>query len=336
MTNQSEHSESPDRDKAAAPEDFVSCASIESKEVGETESPVSDEIEVLVLDENAPVHYYSPQSDIREPVRLVSNMFRDFLAGRELAWRLFVRNLRGMYRQTLLGLFWAFLPPIANTAIWIFLKSQNAFSTSGLAVPDAVFILTGMILWQAFVDAFQAPARLVKSNKNMVSRLNFPRESLLLVGFGEVTFNLMIRLLLLVPAFWYYGIAVHPGILLSPIAIASMIFFGLGLGLLILPIGSLYQDVERFVGMFVPFWMIITPIIYNPPSFDSAGPFAYLLNWLNPAAPLLILSRDLLLLGGTEHVLISIIFVIISLPVFFLGLVFYRISLPVLIERMAT
>ena len=72
-----------------------------------------------------PLMVYSPNAAIREPFRLLSDIAGGFFKGRELAWRLFVRNLRGMYRQTLLGLFWAFLPPIANTAIWIFLQSQN-------------------------------------------------------------------------------------------------------------------------------------------------------------------------------------------------------------------
>ena len=68
------------------------------------------------------VTLYSAQSEIRSPLRLLGGIFARFWDGRELAWRLFLRNIRGLYRQTLLGLFWAFLPPIANTAIWIFLS----------------------------------------------------------------------------------------------------------------------------------------------------------------------------------------------------------------------
>jgi len=69
-----------------------------------------------------PVIQYSAESEISNPINLIRGMLRDFSAGRELAGRLFVRNLRGLYRQTLLGLFWAFLPPIVNTAFWVFLR----------------------------------------------------------------------------------------------------------------------------------------------------------------------------------------------------------------------
>ena len=277
-----------------------------------------------------PLTVYSPQAAIREPFKLASDIWTGFMNGRELAWRLFVRNLRGMYRQTLLGLFWAFLPPIANTAIWIFLKSQNVFSMGDTGVDSTVYILTGMILWQAFIDAFQAPMRLLNTNRNMISKLNFPRESLLLVALGEVMFNLAIRILLLIPAFIWFGVGIKLVSLAAIPAIICLVLLGMALGLLIMPIGSLYQDVGRFIAMFVPFWMIITPIIYVPPT-NYPGT---LLNWVNPASPMLIFSRDLLLTGSSPHLWLGLLFAVMTIPLFLLGLVIYRVSLPHLIERM--
>jgi lipopolysaccharide transport system permease protein len=76
--------------------------------------------------------------------------------------------------------------------------------------------------------------------------------------------------------------------------------------------------------------MIITPIIYVPSlNFPDS-----LLNWVNPAAPLLIVSRDLLLYGGTEFGLLAIVFGLAAIVLMLVSLVVYRVSLPVLIERM--
>ena len=279
---------------------------------------------------NEPCVTYSSMSEIRTPVKLFREIYHDFMAGRELAWRLFVRNLKGLYRQTMLGLFWAFLPPIANTAVWIFLKSQNVFQIGDTGVNSTVYILTGMILWQAFIDAFQSPGKLVNANKNMIAKLRFPRESLLLVAVGETLFNLAIRMVLLIPAFLWFGIALHASILLAPVAIFGLILLGLGMGILLMPIGSLYQDVGRFITMVLPFWMIITPIIYVP---STQYPDS-LLNWVNPVAPLLIVSRDLLLNGSTEFAMLTIPYGIAAVVLLLFSLVFYRVSLPVLIERM--
>jgi lipopolysaccharide transport system permease protein len=296
-------------------------------------SEVGNSMELITPDEKYAneITVYNSTSEIRSPGRLIGEIARGFYEGRELSWRLFLRNLRGLYRQTLLGLFWAFLPPIANTAMWMFLKKTGAFRMEGTNVDALVYILTGMILWEGFIDAFQMPMNALNKNKNMLSRLNFPRESLLAVGLGEVVFNLAIRLLLLIPTFWWFQVELHWTLALAPLAIGGLVLFGMALGLLIMPIGTLYQDVGQFISLALPFWMIVTPIIYVPWTTLPGS----LLNWVNPAAPLLIAGRDLLLVGaGSPHLMMGWVFLAATLPLLLLGLVIYRVSLPVLIERM--
>ena len=75
-----------------------------------------------------------------------------------------------------------------------------------------------MIFWQAFIEAFQMPIDVINKNRNMISKLNFPRESLLMVGFGEVLFNFTIRSLLLIPAFLWFQFVPPATIVLMPIA----------------------------------------------------------------------------------------------------------------------
>ncbi len=304
-----------DQDGNAGPSDKGDGRAIESGgAIGEEES----------------ISIYSAESDIRHPIRLFRDIVADFAIGHELAWRLFLRNIRGLYRQTLLGLFWAFLPPIANTAMWIFLREAGVFETGKTQVHSTAYILTGMILWQAFIEAFQMPLAAISKNRNMISKLNFPRESLLMVGLGEVLFDLLIRMTLLIPAFIIFDVPLQASILLAPLAILFLVLFGMSLGLLIMPIGSLYQDVGRFIGMVIPFWMILTPIIYVPLTTFPGS----LLNWLNPASPLLIVARDWLLIGSSSFLTTGLIFAGMTLPLFLFGLIVYRVSIPVLVERM--
>ena len=44
----------------------------------------------------------------------------DFQQSRALAWRMLLRDIRAMYRQSLLGYFWLFLPPLATVFVWVF------------------------------------------------------------------------------------------------------------------------------------------------------------------------------------------------------------------------
>ena len=143
-------------------------------------------------------------------------------------------------------------------------------------------------------------------------------------------FNLGIRILLLIPAFIIYGVSISPSAIFAIPTIVLMVFLAMAMGLFLMPLGSLYKDVGRFIAMFIPFWMIITPLIYVPPTTFPGT----LLNWVNPASPLLLVSRDFLLMGHTTHGDIGLIFGLLSIPLLLIGLIVYRISLPILIERM--
>ena len=74
------------------------------------------------MSQSLPEITYTPESRLRHPFRLIRTMFIDLWRSRELAWRLLVRDISAQYRQTLLGLFWAFLPLIATTGVFVMLN----------------------------------------------------------------------------------------------------------------------------------------------------------------------------------------------------------------------
>lgn len=272
---------------------------------------------------------YSPESELRRGWSLVNDTFHGFVEGRELAWRLLQRNLRGMYRQTILGVFWAFLPPLANALVWIFLFAQKVVDFGDdIAVPYPLYVLTGMIIWQSFVEAIQMPLNVIRQNRSMITKLNFPREALLLVGWGELLLNVAIRIMILVPLLIVYRAEVGWAGLLFPLAVFVLIVLGTAIGLCLMPIGVLYQDIERILLIGLPLWMVVTPIIYAV----SAGVPSWL-HWVNPPAGLLIVGRDALLQRSLEHWAMACGYGALSLPLLFIGLIIYRVSLPILIER---
>jgi lipopolysaccharide transport system permease protein len=276
---------------------------------------------------------YSPRSAVREPLHLVKSLGHDIWLGRDLAWRLFVRNIRSLYRQTILRLFWIFLPPLANTAIWVFLASQRILDfDQTIEARYPAYVLAGMVLWQAFIEALQAPLNAVSANRAMLGKLRFPREAILMVGVYEVLFNLVVRLAVLVPILLVVGVQWSVATLAAPVAALMLVMVGLGLGLLIMPLGVLYQDVGRTLAILAPIWMIVTQIVWPAPADWQHSP----LNWANPASPLLLLGRDLLVLGQSPHWLAAAVYAAVGLVLVAVGLVVYRVSLPVLIERMST
>jgi lipopolysaccharide transport system permease protein len=57
-------------------------------------------------------------------------------------------------------------------------------------------------------------------------------------------------------------------------------------------------------------------------------------HWLNPAAGLLVLSRDSLIQNSLPFAGMATVYAVIAIPLLLMGLLVYRVSLPILIERM--
>jgi lipopolysaccharide transport system permease protein len=273
---------------------------------------------------------YTPESPLAHPVKLLREMLRDLRASRELAWRLFVRDMSAQYRQTLLGYVWAFLPPLATSITFIFLNSQNILSIRETTIPYPAFVLISTTLWQTFVEAINAPLKLVQSSRAMLAKINFPREALILAGLGEVLFNFAIRSLIVVFAICWFRVPISSMILLAPFGILCLIALGLMFGILLTPLGILYQDVGRGLTLITGFWMLLTPVVYPSP---KSWPASLLTKW-NPVSPIITTTRDWLTGGAGNHLHSFLFVVCVALVMLFLGWILYRLAMPHLIERM--
>jgi lipopolysaccharide transport system permease protein len=286
-------------------------------------------IESLTAD--LPEVVYTPDSALRRPSDMLRDMFRDLGKSRELAWRLFVRDTRARFRQSLLGYLWLLLSPITSMLMFAFLRAQNILNVGETDIPYPAFVLVGTVLWEAFSAALWAPMRALGGAGAMITKLNFPREALLLTGLYHIVFDLLIKLTILVPVFLWYRLPVAPTILLAPLGILSILVFGFMLGLLLAPLGTLYHDVGRVLGAAMGAWFLVTPVIYPPP---TAWP-GVLVNQLNPVSPLLVTARQLLTGGSLTYWAPCLAITTVSLALLFVGWMIFRLSVPHLLARMS-
>jgi lipopolysaccharide transport system permease protein len=273
---------------------------------------------------------YSAEPGLRHPGRLLRAMVNDLVVSRELAWYLLRRNLRAQYRQSILGYFWILIQPLIATVVWLAVQASGVLNLGVGHIDYPIYLLVGTTLWQSFVEALSAPLSHLTSSKTMLSKLNFPRESLVLAGAGEVLVNLAARLALLAVVLVMFRVPVHPTALLSLVGVVALIAFGLTLGLLLVPMGLLYLDVQRGLVAITSLWFLITPIVYPQP---TSGPLA-LIGSLNPATPLVVATRDWLLVGSTSHALGFVVVSALTCIGLLFAWVLYRVSMPHVIARM--
>ena len=274
---------------------------------------------------------YTPESKIKRPMLLLKLMWRDLLASRELAWQLMQRDIKAQYRQSFLGVFWAFLPPIFMAAGFTLAGESNVITVGKTDIPYPAYVMFSTVLWQTFVEALNAPVQAVTLAKPMLARVNFPREAVVLSKLGELAFNFGIKLILIVALFIWFKVPIGWTVLLAPVALIHLIIFGTFIGLLLAPLGILYQDVAKGISLITTFWLFITPVVYPTP---TEGIFSTLVQF-NPVTPLLVTTRELATTGILTQVKSFWIVSAIALLGLLLTWIIFRLAMPYVIERIS-
>lgn len=256
-------------------------------------------------------------------------IFRGFVDGRELAYRLFLRDFKASYEASLLGMLWVFLPPLATAGVWIFLNEQKVINVRDTPMAYPAFTLCGTMMWSLFTESLTKPMQRYKGAMGMMVKLNFPREALLLTTFYDLLLSVFLKLIVLIPILWALGYPPGLNWLLALPSILGLIFMGVSIGIFIAPFSLLFNDISRFISLGLPFLMYMTPVVYPLSHTGLLGKFQA----VNPVTPWLERIRSLL--GGYEFVLHSslLLWLAIALFLFIAGLIAMRIALPIIVER---
>ena len=169
------------------------------------------------------------------------------------------------------------------------------------------------------------------TERGIMSKINFPKEALIISGIYKLLFNASVKILLLIIFVFLFGLGFHWSIILLPIVILTVLLFGLTIGLFLTPISMLYNDVGKIVGIGFSFLMYITPVVYAIPE----NGIMRTVMMANPFTPVILTGRDILVGTEPEFLGYYLIIVLACIPLFLISLIAYRISIPIIVERSA-
>lgn len=248
-----------------------------------------------------------------------------------LAWRFFLRDTRAAHRQSVLGYAWIALPPLVNTLVWVMLNRGDLVRIESGSVPYPVFVLAGTVLWGAFNAAVMASLGVVNEARGMLAKVNFPHEALVYSAFLKALVEAVIPALLLMPAMWLHGVSPGLGMGMFPVALLGALVVGMAVGLILVPMASLFSDVGRGVQLALRFGFFVTPVVFPLP----AGGWLRSVMLANPLAVVIVSGRSWLA-GSGEVMPVAFAGVLVAgVMLLAVGLVLYKVALPYLIERLS-
>jgi lipopolysaccharide transport system permease protein len=208
----------------------------------------------------------------------------ELFAHRDLFLTLAIRDLKVRYAQTVLGLAWAVVQPLATLVILslIFGRAVNV-STGDLPYP--LFAIAGISVWSYFAFVLKESGGSVIGAQEIVRKIWFPRLIIPLSKAAVGLVDLLVALLMVVVLMAWYGVMPGPHALYAPFYLLAIILIALGLGIWISALTIRFRDLQHVVPFIIQFGLFATPVAYPCSIITGSLPkWVQVLYFLNPMA----------------------------------------------------
>lgn len=196
---------------------------------------------------------------------------------RDLGLVLAQRTLKLRYRQTLLGVAWAVLQPVAALVIFTIVFGRLAkLPSEGL--PYAAFVYPATCLWTYMSASVSAAAAELPQNPHLVTRVYFPRilSPAAAVVPGLLDFTVAVALTPVL--FVIYDFAPGPQVLLVPLWMAAAAIVAFGVGTCLAAVNVKYRDVRQILPFLLQTWFFLSPMVFSSSLVTGDWRTVYALN----------------------------------------------------------
>lgn len=256
-------------------------------------------------------------------------MFSEIMKYRDLLLMLTFRDIKVRYKQAAMGFVWAlFMPMMAVLAGIIVKKAISFVSGKPMDLAGIVSISVKVLPWTFFISTIKFAVQSLVGNKNLVTKVYFPREVLPLSCVLAGLFDFMIASLALSVflAIMHIGVSVY--LLLLPVIIVSLILFTAGLGLILSSANLFYRDIKYIVEVILMFGIFFTPVFFDASMFGQWKVFLM----LNPMGSILESINSVVVLHAMPEIDWFLYAIVTSVATFVLGMKIFHRSEPLFAE----
>lgn len=187
--------------------------------------------------------------------------FRELWNYRDLLWILVERNIKVIYKQTILGVAWVALQPLVAAIVLAVIAGGVAKLPSD-GVPHLLFVFCGFTAWNYFSQTAQRSSTSLINNAQLVSKVYFPR---MLIPLSH-TFSTLVDFAVTLIMLFIFMAIYHVPPTLRLLAIPGFLFLtaitATGVALWFSALSVKYRDTNYALPLFLQIWMWASAIIY--------------------------------------------------------------------------
>lgn len=211
---------------------------------------------------------------------------------REMIISLVKRDLKSRYKGSVLGFFWMFLNPLLQLMVYTIVFS----AIMRMDIEQYyLFLFVALIPWTFFSTCLSAGANVVIAQQDMVKKIYFPREVLVVSFVTAQLVNMLLSFIVVFGVVFISGRGINiQALLYLPLIIVIEYILALGFTMLISALTVYFRDLEHIMSIISMAWMYLTPIMYPvemvPERFVN-------IFYLNPMTSIILAYRDILYNG---------------------------------------
>ncbi len=185
--------------------------------------------------------------------------FKGLYEYRELLKTSISKDVRGKYKNSILGIIWSFLNPLLQIAVYAVVFPLIMRSD----LPNyTVFLCCGLIPWNFFSSAISRTSFTMVENGNIIKKVFFPREILPISVVTSEAINFIISTVIILAFVLGFGMGITEFIIFYPLVLLVQYLLLIGISFIVSSVTVYFRDLQHFIGIALQLLFYATPIVY--------------------------------------------------------------------------
>ncbi len=187
--------------------------------------------------------------------------FKELKEYKDLFYFLIWRDIKVLYKQTILGFTWAIIRPVFSMIIFSIVFGKLAKVPSD-GIPYPIFSFAALVPWTYFATSLTQSTQSLVTNANMLSKVYFPRLIIPMTPVLAGLVDFVIAFSILVVLMFWYGIVPTANILYLPLLVGLMLLTASGVGMWLSALAIQYRDIKHAIQFVVQLLMYAAPVVW--------------------------------------------------------------------------
>lgn len=180
---------------------------------------------------------------------------------KDLFYFLVWRDIKVLYKQTILGFAWAIIRPVFSMIVFSIVFGKLAQISSD-GVPYPVFSYVALLPWTYFSTAMGESTNSLIANARMLTKVYFPRLIIPLTPVLAKLVDFGIAFTILGMMMGWYGILPTWNIIFLPFLLLLMILTAMGVGVWLAALAIQYRDIKHAMQFITQLLMYAAPVVW--------------------------------------------------------------------------